>query len=497
MARVANGLLMPILPFGEYRPDVSDINAAFTRSLANVLPRADGYGPVRDFAALTAALPAACRGFFVSRDVDNSLTIFAATSTNLYKLNNTTLAWGNVSRGGGPYAVLSAGSQWQFAQFNTFVLATQANEALQVFTLGSSSAFADQSGSPPASAYIAIINRFVVLTGISGAAQRVQWSGLNDPAAWTPGINNSDYQDFPDGGPARTIGTPAGDIGIIMQDYGARRMVFAPGSAEVFVIIRISASKGILAPYSLVTAGERMFYLSPQGFVMSDASGTPNLIGKERVDRTILGELDRGNLQLAVGATDPNTTAVMFSYKSQSGIAGVFDQLRVYDWVLDRWSPIAMRGEYIATLASPGLTLEGLDAISGSIDALSVPLDSISTATLPALAMANPTHTIGYFGGATLEATLETPQGSSIATRMFFRGMWPVTDALTLYGSVGAAETPQGAATYTTEQPMNVRGFVPARRNVRYGRVKSRIPAGTVWTFATGVEPDTIQEGER
>ena len=44
------------LPFGEYRPDLSELDGAHTRSILNVLPQGDGYGPVADISALTTAL---------------------------------------------------------------------------------------------------------------------------------------------------------------------------------------------------------------------------------------------------------------------------------------------------------------------------------------------------------------------------------------------------------------------------------------------------------
>jgi hypothetical protein len=47
---------MPLLPFGEYKPDVSDYEGQATKNVRNVLPRGDGYGPFPDFAALSQAL---------------------------------------------------------------------------------------------------------------------------------------------------------------------------------------------------------------------------------------------------------------------------------------------------------------------------------------------------------------------------------------------------------------------------------------------------------
>jgi hypothetical protein len=75
---------MPLLPFGEYKPDVSDYEGAATRNLLNVLPRGDGYGPFRDFSILSQALPAVCRGAFYALKTDGSVAIFAGTSDRLY-----------------------------------------------------------------------------------------------------------------------------------------------------------------------------------------------------------------------------------------------------------------------------------------------------------------------------------------------------------------------------------------------------------------------------
>ncbi len=55
---------MPLIQYGEYRPDVSDYEGATTRNILNVLPQGDGYGPFPDFTSYTSALPDSCRGAF-------------------------------------------------------------------------------------------------------------------------------------------------------------------------------------------------------------------------------------------------------------------------------------------------------------------------------------------------------------------------------------------------------------------------------------------------
>jgi hypothetical protein len=78
----------------------------------------------------------------------------------------------------GDYTSIPAGDQWQFAQFNNFVFAVQINTAPQVFDLTSSTAFADLAGSPPQARYIAVVNRFVFLSGLgSSTPYRITWSG--------------------------------------------------------------------------------------------------------------------------------------------------------------------------------------------------------------------------------------------------------------------------------------------------------------------------------
>src|SRR5438067_1284325 len=236
-----------LLPFGEYRPDVADYQSSYTKTAQNVVPRGDGYGPWPSFTALTSALAAACRGFFMARKSDGSVAIFAGTSTKLYQLNNTTFAWTDVSAGAGTYSALSATAQWQFAQFNNFVVAVQANAAPQVFDLTSSTAFAALGGSPPQAAYVATVNRFLVLGGINtgavGDPYKIVWSGLDSTTTWTSGVLQSDSQQLADGG--RVLGVSGGEYGLIFQDSTIRRLTYAPGAPYTFQIDRIAVDLGL------------------------------------------------------------------------------------------------------------------------------------------------------------------------------------------------------------------------------------------------------------
>src|SRR5581483_2585240 len=199
---------MPLLRFPEYKPDESDYEGNSTKTVLNVTPQGDGYGPFSSFSKYTQTLPSACRGAFYALKSDGTVVTFAGTATKLYQLNNTAFAWTDVSLGGGSYSSLSSTANWQFAQTGNLVFATQANAVLQVFDLSSSTAFSNALGSPPQAAYISIISRFIFLSGLLSQPYRTQWSGLGDfnsSTSWTIGLNSCDFQDFPDGGIVRGV----------------------------------------------------------------------------------------------------------------------------------------------------------------------------------------------------------------------------------------------------------------------------------------------------
>ena len=566
---------MPLLPFSEYRPDVTAYMSDAAQTIQNALPRADGYGPAASLADYSQALPAACRGYFYARKSDGTIVVIAGISNKLFKLNNTDFSWVPVSKvaavtsitnaspavvnftshgfaandavvfttsgalptgltAGTVYYVMSAGltanafqvsatpggaaintssagsgthsvtwvysavpstAHWQFAQFGNLVVAVQANVAPQVFDISSATAFSDLGGSPPQASYVAVVGRFLVLSGLTSTPYRIQWSGLNAVTTWTSGTSSSDFQDLPDGGLVR--GVAGGEYGVIFQETTMRRMIYTGGSI-VFQIERVTEDKGLLAPYSIIRAGDRIFFLAAQGFYEVAPGGYPQPIGKERFDRTFFADYDAGAIHLIIGASDPSATRVYWAYKSQSGATGLFDKILVWDYALGRGAVIVTSGEYIASLAKPGLTLEGLDSISSSIDALTFSLDSVAASALAQLSAVGSAHKLGFFSGSALEATLDTSeQADGNGRRLRVKGFRPVTDAAGCAGSVGGRERLMDAVSYSTEQAVNTRGLCPANVSTRMARARLRIPAGTSWTFAKGVEPTVAPEGRR
>lgn len=568
---------MPLLQWGEYRPDVSDYEGSTSKIIQNVYPRGDGYGPTKAFVAATQALPGPCRGGFYALKSDGSVQELGCTSSQIYLLNNTDFSWKPVGRiatvtitsaspgvvtlaahgfaanepvvfsnsggalpaaitagtvyyvktvlsvntftisataGGAAintasigtgthsvtahYAVLSANAQWQFSQTGNLVFATQANDLLQVFDLSSSTAFSNSLGSPPQAAYISVVGRFLVLSGLLSAPYRIQWSGLNSfnaSASWTSGVNSSDFQDFPDGGIVR--GVAGGEFGIVFQDQAIRRMSYIPGSAIIFQIERIAQDKGLYAPYSIIRSGETIFFYANQGFHKIEPGGVPEQIGREKVDRSFLTDLDSSNLQLFIGASNPRSSQIFWAYKSGAGQTGLYDKLLGYDKMLERFFPVSATGEYLLGVSQSGLTLEGLDTLSASIDALTLSLDAYATSVQPEIAQFDSNHKQGFFRGDNLEATFESAEQGTDGERLMVNGFRPITDAPTVYGSLSYRETQQATLNASAEVAISARtGRCDLRRSTRYARFHQRIPASTVWTYSAGIEPDISTDGE-
>lgn len=393
------------------------------------------------------------------------------------------------------YSALSSDANWQFVQFGSLVKATQKNEPLQTFNLASDSQFSDNSGSPPQASYIAVVGRFLVLSGLLSNPFRIQWSGLNDTTNWTSGTGSSDFQDFPDGGIVR--GVAGGEFGIIFQDQAMRRMSYVPGSPIIFQIDRITQDLGLFAPYSIIPAGSIAYFYSNKGFYKIVPGGLPEQIGRERVDRTFLSDLDRGNLQLFQGAADPRGTRIYWAYKSGAGASGLYDKILGYDIALDRFFLLSVSGECLLGISQAGITLENLDSVSSSIDALTLTLDAYASSVQPQIAQFNSEHKQGFFTGSNLEATLETGEQGTDEQTITIRGFRPITDATSIFGRVSHRMTQGLTSINDAEVAISSRtGRIdPQMRDTRYARMRLRIPSGTNWTFCTGVIPDVVQSG--
>ena len=140
---------MPMRPWGEYAPDVSDLNSDTLDVARNCYPGANSYIPAPGLQQQSVtALPSPCRGLWYVQTAAGDWDTYAATATHLYKYDADTGTFADVSRlVGGAYG-LPADDYWDGTQFgNRLIVANLGNEP-QFIDVDSGTNFANLPNAP-------------------------------------------------------------------------------------------------------------------------------------------------------------------------------------------------------------------------------------------------------------------------------------------------------------------------------------------------------------
>jgi hypothetical protein len=493
-----------MIPFGSYAPDQAILGSGFASIAKNVVPRTNGsYGPVLGPSVFSGALTARCQGAFSCKDTTSAVHSFAGDATKLYKLSG--LTWNDVSKGGG-YTV-SSEEFWEFILFGDRVIACAASNAPQVFQLGVSALFADLSATAPTGKHVAKIDPgFVMFGNLTGFPGRIHWGAFNDATNW-PTVGTaaaeavqSNLYDLPSGGAVqRIIGAVGGADGLIFMETAVYRVDYV-GPPAVFEFHEIERGRGIDAPHSVVNVGPFALYWNTDGSYRTDGA-LPLPIGHNRIDRThIQNDADDNFINRVVGSLDPEEKMVWWIYPSATGVGGgTCDKALIYEYVLDRFSTAEFQAEYIYHALSAGLTLEDLDSISSSLDALPLSLDHRTYAGgRGVLGVFNTDHKLAFLSGDALAATVETGEFDPDDQRLFVSSIRPLvnTDG-DVTAQVGYRDTPGGTATFTTATSRGSDGTCPQRISARYVKARVSVAAAAVWSHLQGITAIFRKEGRR
>ena len=484
-----------VVPLATYEPDRARYAPNASDVILNARPVADGWGPLPSLEIFTEALAAEPRGLFTATTPAGTTDAFVGTAAAIYNLESDG-TWTDVKSGA--YS-LPTGDNWSFTLFGSRVIVTNSADGVEYWDIGSSSAFATLSGSPPAAKHAATVGDFVVLGNIAGTPNKIVWSGLANSTQWTSGEELSDSQTFLDGGAVQGI-IPIKGGGLVFQENVIRSMQYVPESGYTFAFTYANEKRGVIAPNSIVKIGPGDFvYLSRDGFFRG--LGTP--IGAEKVDDTFKALVDPSELENVEGSADPISKIVWFRFKTVSGTY----QLLGYNWELQRWfqSDTDVRG--LGVMATSAVSLEDLDTLyPGGMDSVALNTDSnaLSGGT-PAFAGFNSDYKMGFFTGLAQAATLETaslqlnPNG-----RAFVRGAEVVGDLGVLIGSdpsftieVGSSDYHAATETFkTAANPSTRTGIVPLRDSGRMHRFRINIAFGSGWENITAVRARFAPEGD-
>lgn len=477
------------LNFGEWMPDQPGISGALTDA-KNVVSQAIGYGPLPTAATFSAAAAENLTTLVAGKTPANATKLFAAGPTKIYDVSGVG-ALTNVSKSGG-YTPNANSDRFRFTQFGNVILGTNFSDPVQAYTLGTSTLFADLAGSPPLCRYLTVVRDFVVTAFISAGGttypSRVQWSGINDETTWTSSqITQADYQDIPDGG--QIVGIRGGEFGLVFMEKAIHRMSYV-GTPFIFQFDNISRGKGCIAASSIAQLQGVTFFLSDDGFYVCDGQ-TVTPIGSEKVDRWFFATADESAFDVMSAAVDPVRKLVIWNFKD------TFAQrkLIIYNFKTQKWTYGDAGADYISDASTAATTLEGLDAISSSIDALSVSLDSI-------LYMGGK-----YFLGGTSGAYVVTyngqPATGTITTGDVDAGGRSIATLARPQIDGGSATVAVASRTLLSEVPSygaavaaDSENRVSLRSNGRYHRFKVT-PTGSNWTTAVSLDVDLAGQGVR
>jgi hypothetical protein len=484
---------MTIISFAPWEPDKAELNGGTTGDVQNVLCSTRSYLPFPGYVALTDALPDTPLGHFTARSLSGQVTIFAGTATGLYAVDNTDLSWTDVS---GTTYNANETARWDFEQFGEYVVAVNINDDPQVFQLGVSSAFDDLGGSPPRASFVKAWGDFLCLMQHANNLNRAQWSGLNDITIWTPGVSNSDYQDFPEGGVVQ--GSSRATNPIIFMERAIYLGTFVPGSSVIFTFVKAHDGTGANSPYSIASRGEFTFFADVGGFYQITPDGAVVPMGFEKVDRTIFGKMAASDIANIQGAIDPFYSRVYWAADLTG--AGSFNSIVIYDWVQQRWTLAAQNTKGIFPAATAGYTLEGLDAVSTNIDLLPFSLDSkVWQGGAPVIAAFGLDDRLGFFNGTPKQAVITTQETGDLAGSLtLVTSTYPVIDTDSATIAIGSRMKRSDVASWTSEIPLNsVTGRADKLSTARFHRFRVTIPSGEDWTHAQGIDVTSQPAGRR
>lgn len=446
----------------------------------NVLPAADGFRPVRGPVSFAADLPGVINGAaYVSSD--GIATMLAGTTSALFAYDGTT--W--VSK------IATTGSpSWRFTQFGDNAIAVDGGAPLKYGMVSGSAA--ELGGDPPISDLVATVRNQVFLAGDPSATNVLAISGYNDSEGWTAGTNQSLYNPFPSGG--AIMGLAGGETGIILQRGAVKRATYNADGITWWTFDEIANDVGCMAKGSVAQAGNLVFWLSEEGFKVTDRNSI-TAIGKEKIDNEFFSLYSRDDITNMTCAVDPRTTTVMWAIRGTPG------RIWLYDWTLEEWATIDISLTAIFSGFTTSMSIDGMDALyPGGIDTIPVSLDDDDfSGGNPLLIVAGFSGSISTLSGPNMAAqfAIKPIEISDNAKRVRIRGARVVSDAVIGTVTVDTRARAGDPQFNVTSGGIRDNGRVPLRANGRHVGLTVDIPEAAVWSYALGLDLEFEESGGR
>lgn len=193
------------------------------------------------------------------------------------------------------------------------------------------------------------------------APYRVQWCAIGDPTNWPIPLTasavafQSGYEDLEvDLGAVKFIaGYPL--YGVIFQEFGITRANYVGGNV-VFSFPVFSRNRGLVAKGAAVVAGGFVYFLSQEGFLVTDGNSL-NPIGTDSenqsgIDSWFWANVNLAALEMITAGFDSVTRSVFFAIPT--GTNTVPDTLITFNTLGSRWTKSAIPTQVVWTDTQPG-----------------------------------------------------------------------------------------------------------------------------------------------
>ncbi|MGL4310949.1 MAG: hypothetical protein ACRCSU_10715, partial [Paracoccaceae bacterium] len=471
--------------FGPWLPDVTDLKNPGLEECTNVIPSPGGYQPAAGLGSQIATVGAAVISAAMFERADGTRVTVCATASDLHVIigaavTNSALA-------------LTLTEHVTFVRFGDEIYATEKTGGTWKLTdIDSDTTFSAVANVMPSAKTMFRVGDFLFmgnLTDIDASDRpfRLRWSRFNDPASdWTASVAfQAASVNMPtDFGPI--IAGAGYNYGIILQRYGISRIVYT-GGATVFAKEIVDKERGCASTASVVTVGDSVYFLSDDGFFVTNG-GPAQSISRGRIWDWFIERVGQSYFYLVKGAVDWPKRCVVWSVPDANGNS---IGLLYFNWESQNWSYVNQPVDCVYGSGKDGLTLEQVAAIYPNLDTMPLSLDSPQFKARGRLLAAFSSGSLKQFDGTTLAVTLGTGEFQpTLGRRTFVSSVTPLItnndESTTVVLSGRDRQT--DLIVSTTDMPTGPVGFAGVNFDARYFSVKINIPAGANWRDAYGFQ---------
>ncbi|CDP52351.1 hypothetical protein [Devosia sp. DBB001] len=476
-------------PFGPLAPDLGE-TAPGTVMVANgVLPLPEGYGPAPSLSVAPGAeaLPDAPRGMAALVLNDGTWKVFAFTADNWYSLLNDN-SWFSLA---GAFNI-TADDDWSPVHFGAYLFGANTSDGLVAYNVELPAGFTTVAGAGKPRFIFACANYLVALDCLDDVGERnnrlLKVSGLGDPFEWVK--KGADNQPLNDGGPLVFGADVKNNAALILQERAARLMQFGALNGKQFSLVKLSDGVGSVGARSCVAFDGAVYWFSTDGFRKYTLAGGIETIGAGFIDDWFLSVVDQSRLAWVQGSYDPLRKMVWWRFPRPGATGEVTTDIIGYSWRWDRWVTSEEATTYLTRIATPGITLDSMDAEYGPLDGINTLLDArLWQGGQPIFAALDSERRFSMFAGGAQAARITTStQPSPVHGKI--SGATAIDDAANSTIELGVKDALSSPIDFKPPAGKGSRrpGWTGLRGSGNHIAMRWNAPKNEAWSFAKGID---------